>query len=145
MHNTGYIEWERELAAEKHVKFRGSAIIKLDVLVFDRNVDSTNTERLRDLFRDGGHFRLNSYNHIVAVVDQHSLNTAIEFSGLTADMLLDNSGHYNRLEFPPGLRIDCIHGLDRARAAAESLHPGDQHWVVDLFIKGNALRFSEYS
>jgi hypothetical protein len=138
MGDSRFRDWERRLAAEKSAKSRGSASIKLEVLAYEREADDQNTKRLQKLFKNGGHCRLDSRNHVVAVIDPHALNAAIQASGLLPDMLLDNSqGHYSELNFPPGFRLKCLHGLDSARAAALSLPPDDRRWIVDLFVGGS--------
>jgi hypothetical protein len=129
-----FLDWERALAAEKSAKAVGSASVELD---FQHDDDEKNTNRLKSFFKKGGHCRLDIRNHILAVIDPHSLDAALRASGLSADMLLDNpQGTYKQLNFPPGVRLHCLHGLDRARAAAQSLPPGDRRWVVDLFLGG---------
>jgi hypothetical protein len=135
-----FLDWEQALAAEKHDKFRGSANIKLDVLEPGREVDEQNAKRLQSLFKKGGHYRVDSRNHVVAVIDQRSLDAAIIASGLSAHMLLDNpQSCYKELNFPPGFQLKCLHGLDSARAAAQSLPPGNRRWVVDLFVGGGVI------
>jgi hypothetical protein len=138
MDDQRFLDWERALAVEKSAKSRGSANIKLEVLYFQRDSDDRNTRRLTTLFRKGGHHRLDSHNHVLAVIDAQSLESALRDSGLSADMLLDNSqGSYRDLNFPPGFRLRCLHGVDRVQAAAQSLPPRDRRWVVDLFVEGD--------
>jgi hypothetical protein len=138
MNDQRFLEWERALAAEKSAKSRGSASIKLEALDFQRDSDERNTRRLKNLFRKGGHHRLDSRNHVLAVIDTQSLENALRDSNVSADMLLDNSqGSYRELNFPPGFKLRCLHGLDRAQAAAQSLPPHDRRWVVDLFVEGD--------
>jgi hypothetical protein len=140
MDDQTFLDWERELAAEKRAKCRGSASVKLEVLYYNREADEQNTKRLKHLFKKGGHFRLDGCNHVLAIIDPQSLDTAIQASGLSADMLLDNpQGQYNELDFPPGFRLKCLHGLDSARAAAQSLPQGDRRWIVDLFVAGSII------
>jgi hypothetical protein len=135
-----FLDWEHALAAEKSAKAVGSASVKLEVLDFQHDDDERNTQRLKSLFKKGGHCRLDVRNHILAVIDPQSLDAALRASGLSADMLLDNpQGTYKQLNFPPGVRLHCLHGLDRARAAAQSLPPGDRRWVVDLFLGGGVI------
>jgi hypothetical protein len=143
MDEQAFLHWECTLAAEKSAKFRGSASIKLKVLVFEREANERSAKRLRDLFSKGGHYRLNSCNHVLAVIDLQSFDAAIQASGLSADMLQNNpQGCYKELNFPPGYQLRCLHGLDSARAAAQSVLPGDRRWVVDLFVGGNVLPLS---
>jgi hypothetical protein len=140
MGDEAFLDWEQALAAEKHAKFRGSAKIKLELLKYEREVDEQNTKRLQSLFKKGGHYRVDSRNHVIAVIDPLSLDAAIVASGLSASMLLDNpQGCYKELNFPPRFQLKCLHGLDSARAAAQSLPPGNRRWVVDLYVGGGVV------
>jgi hypothetical protein len=142
MGDEAFLDWEQSLAAEKHAKFRGSANIKLELLKYEREVDEQNTKRLQGLFKKGGHSRVDSRNHVIAVIDPLSLDAAIVASGLSAGTLLDNSqGCYKELNFPSGFQLRCLHGLDSARAAAQSLPPGNRRWVVDLYVGGGVVSF----
>ena len=73
MQRVRFLEEERRQEAERSIKYRGTASIKLDVLHFpckeSREPDKKNVERLRNLFRrEGGCRRLDLRNHIPAVI-----------------------------------------------------------------------------
>lgn len=80
-----FLEEERRQEAERSIKYRGTASIKLDVLHFpykeSREPDKKNVKRLRNLFRrEGGCRRLDLRNHIPAVISQARLEAAIVLS-----------------------------------------------------------------
>jgi len=142
MRRARFLEEERRQEAERGIKYRGTASIKLDVLHFpreeSREPDKKNVERLRDLFRgEGGCRRLDLRNHIPAVISQARLEAAIVASGTSAARLLEDArDSYPELDFPPGYRLECLHGRHRILAAAQVLPVEDKRWTVDLYLEG---------
>jgi Protein of unknown function (DUF3723) len=142
-----FLAQERRQEAERAIKYRGTASIKLDVLHFpceeSREPDEKNVERLRKLFREeGGCRRLDLRNHIPAVISQPQLEAAIEASGTSAELLLEDARDgYRELDFPPGYRLECLHGRHRALAAARVLPLEDRRWTVDLYLDGMTSLF----
>lgn len=134
-------EEEHRLALETRKKYRGTASVKLEVLHFTCEEDAENVTRLKHFFRKNGCNRLDIRNHIPAVINQEQLDIAIQYSKISANALMASSptdprGSYPMLSFPPGFRLKCLHGLDRVRAGADILPPGDKHWIVDLYLEG---------
>jgi hypothetical protein len=75
MQRARFLEQERRQEAERSIKYRGTASIKLDMLHFpckeSREPDKNNVDRLKNLFREeGGYRRLDLRNHIPAVISQ---------------------------------------------------------------------------
>jgi hypothetical protein len=107
MQRARFLEQERRQEAERSIKYRGTASIKLDVLHFpceeSREPDENNVERLRNLFRgEGGCRRLDLRNHIPAVISQPQLEAVIEASKTSAERLLeDGRDDYPELDFRP--------------------------------------------
>ena len=129
-----------ELATEKITKYRGSASIKLEVLHFEHEQDPKNARKLELLFRKTGYDHLDVQNHVPAIIDKQTLETAVRDSGLTAEMLRVNlGGSYPELNFPPGLQLECLHGKDRVQAAARLLPKKDRRWIVDLYLAGSVI------
>ena len=129
------------LASEKSTKYRGSASIKLEVLHFEHEKDPSNAQRLELLFRKTGYDQFNVQNHVPATIDQPTLDAAMRDSGLTAEMLrVHPHGSYRELNFPPGFRLECLHGQDRVRAATRLLPKEDKRWIVDLYLSGSVSR-----
>jgi hypothetical protein len=147
MRRARFQEQERRLAAERRLKFRGTASIKLEVLYFpwDKTEDvehQKNVKRLEMIFRDEGCRRLELRNHIVAVIDQQRLDAAIRDSGISAERLFADprdGDDYPTLDFPPGCLLECLDGHARVDAAARVLPLGDKRWTVDLYLAGKGL------
>ena len=76
-------------------------------------------------------------NHVPAVIRQQDLHKAVRAAGIPAETLLSNT--YPELEFPPGYRLECLHGRYRLRAGADILPPGEKRWTVDLYLAGTII------
>jgi hypothetical protein len=147
MRRARFREQERRLATERSVKFRGTASIKIGILHFqgDKTGDvdhKKNVKRLEKIFRGEGCDRLKLRNHIVAVVDQQRLDSALRI--LAEQLLADPRDDYPTLNFPPGYQLECLHGQARVDAAAQVLPLGDKHWTVDLYLAGKSYLVSTY-
>ena len=132
-------EEEHRLAAETSIKYRGTACIALEALTFAYEADERNVMRLKQLFKKNGCNRLDVRNHVPAVISQEQLDIAIRHSKTTAKALMD-SCHTREslveLTFPAHVRLQCLHGLDRVRAATGILSPAEKYWIVDLYLEG---------
>ncbi|KAH7108729.1 hypothetical protein B0J11DRAFT_241648 [Dendryphion nanum] len=142
MRRARFLDTNRRHVAERSIKYRGTASIKLNVLHFpcekSRQLDENNVERLRNLFREeGGCRRLDLRNHVPAIISQSQLEAAITASQISAERLLEDARNgYPELDFPPGYRLECLHGRHRILAAAQVLPPEDRRWTVDLYLEG---------
>lgn len=101
MRRARFLEEERRQEAERSIKYRGTASIKLFIFRGKRESDKKNVERLRNLFRgEGGCRRLDLRNHIPAVISQARLEAAIVASGASAARLLEDARDtYPELDF----------------------------------------------
>ena len=76
-------EQDRQLKAERRVKYRGTARIGLEWLHFHsekrRELDRRNVERLKTIIRKDCR-RLDVHNHIQALVEQEHLDVALRIS-----------------------------------------------------------------
>lgn len=129
------------LAAERKIRYRGTARVNIDTLAFpyaeSRELDHQNVRRLEVKFRKEGYDPLPLQNHVVAEIDQQSLDQSLALSGFSAQYLSDQSlEHYPTLHFPTGYRLRCLHGRHRVAAAAGL---GARHWTVDLFLGGKIV------
>jgi hypothetical protein len=129
------------LEAERRVKYRGTARIKLEALHFrrdeSRELDKGHVEYLKQCFKKEGCRPLEVSHHIPAVIDQERLNTAILASGISAKDLLSNPRDgYPELVFPAGYQLECLHGRHRIQAGREFLSPSNKWWAVDLYLAG---------
>jgi hypothetical protein len=139
---------DQRLAEERRIKYRGTAIIRLEFLDFPcdecRELDPKNVERLKKCFRTEGCHRLELENHIPAIVEQSALNNALRTAGKSSDELLSQTEEsYVELKFPVGYRLACLHGQHRIQAGREHLSHRDAWWTVDLYLAGmgNILPF----
>jgi hypothetical protein len=135
---------ELRLQAERYIKYKGTARVRLEYLHFEwnepRELNRKNVERLKKIFRTENIRRLEPGNHIPAVVDQTDLDAAIQASELSAENLLGNPDNDPPvLRFPPRYRLTCLHGRHRIQAARETLPPIDAWWTVDLYLTGISI------
>jgi len=129
---------ERQLATERSLKYWGTASVDIDILDFPCEEDEENVEKLVDLFRADCR-NLNPRYHIPAKVDKHKLDAALALSKLTFQQLRagpDPEYGYPVLKFPPGFRLECRHGIHRAKAATRVLPPEARRWLIDLYDSG---------
>jgi hypothetical protein len=82
------------LKAERQVKYKGTACIKLKLLHFrqdkSRELDKRHVEYLTQCFKKEGYCPLKVSHHIPALIDQEQLNAAILALGILAKDLLSN-------------------------------------------------------
>ena len=143
MRRARFIERERRIAAERILKLRGAARVKIEVLYFphdpknSRDVDDKHAEKLTTLLKAGNEQDISQFrSRVPAIIDQHQLEDAIAASGISAERLLDPR-ECPELDFPAGFQLKCLHGQHRIKAAA-NIHPGSR-WVVDLYLAGKSL------
>jgi hypothetical protein len=133
---------------ERRLKYKGTARISLDVIFFRQDQPREYSQRqadfLVDCFQKEGCHRVPLCNHVPAIIDQESLDAALQRLGGTADddlLTNDEEPNYPLLEFPTGFRLECLHGRHRIEAGREFLHPGDDWWTVDLYLSGKIEAF----
>ena len=138
---------ERKTCNDRSANFRGTAAVALEVLDFDIEGSGDNggdngrdnEERLKSIFENEGCWRLEPENRISAIIDQQSLDDAIQASpaGTTLATLLENPcGIPPELRLPPNLRLKCLQGRSRVQAAKAFLSPKERSWAVDLYLEG---------
>ena len=111
MQSTSIQREEVLLEADKKIKYRGTARIRLQWLYFQSNelrkIDIENIKRLKvNLVKDCR--RINIRNHVPAIINQSDLDDAIIASGLTSATLLSDSNerdYYLELKFPAGYHL----------------------------------------
>ena len=141
MSRSALFEWERKLQAERCVKYKGTARVRLEHLHFEwnetRELNRKNVQRLKEVFRTENVRRLEPRNHIPAVVDQAEFDIALQISKCSAETLLSNpDAEPPVLKFPARHRVTCLHRRHRIQAARETLPPTDAWWVVHFYLKG---------
>lgn len=149
MWRTQVSEVESRVEAEKHIKCKGTARVRLKSLCFRPNLphewkepDRKNVERLKAIFRRDLS-RLHTRNHVAAVIEEEDLAAAIRLSGITVAQLTRNSSadvpepispsSYPELVFPAGYQLEYLQGQDRIQAAKELRL---EWWTVDLYLAG---------
>ncbi|KAI9770970.1 MAG: hypothetical protein M1840_002674 [Geoglossum simile] len=107
----------------------------------DRGLSRENVEILKHTFKTEGCLRLEPKHHIPAIIDQQTLDLAINSSpAVSLDTLLDNpKKEPPELNIPPGYSLECIHGRHRVQAGNETLAPRDKWWTVDLYLDDASL------
>ena len=75
-----------------------------------------------------------------AIIGQQQLANAMRDSGVSVQQLLAAGplNGYPSLEFPTGVKLECLHGLHRIEAGREFLLPTEKWWVVDLYPPGRS-------
>lgn len=127
--------------AGRRLTYQGAACINLEVLHFDsyqsRELRSDHVEYLKRCFRSEGCQRLLPQNHVPVVISQQLLNNALQASDVSAQQLLEvGLGSYRKLDFPPRVQLECLHGQHRIEAGRQFLLPTEQWWIVDLYLSG---------
>jgi hypothetical protein len=132
---------ERKICNDRSANFRGTALVKLEVLEFN-NVPRAdlvaNVKRLKGIFEGEGCHRIKAAHRLSAVIDQQTLDAAIQASPAETSYktILENPhGIPPELVFPPGCGLRCSQGQSRVQAAKQVLPPGKQSWAVKLFLK----------
>ena len=134
-----YASVSRRIQAEKLLKHVGSARVRLDVLDFPdaRALDTSNVERLKNLFRSQlGCNPEELQNRIPALIDETHLCDALRLSNLGRASLGTQEQERPKLDFAPEIRLRCLRGQHRVRAAEEVLKASEPRWVIDLFVAG---------
>lgn len=86
---------EESLKREKHIKYRGSARIRLEHLNFSTSelevLDKFNVKNLMSIFEGKDCFQQDSRHHVSVVIDREHLNLVIHSVEISLDLLLDNA------------------------------------------------------
>jgi len=135
-------EEEVRLEAEKRLKFKGTARIRLEQLHFPwtdaKELNEKNLGRLKAIFQQDGCRRLEMQHHIPAIIDDGRLDAAIITAGVSPRTLLSppTPDGYPELVFPNGEILECLHGRHRIQAGKEFLPLRDKWWTVYLYLTG---------
>lgn len=120
---------------ERSVFFLGHAKIGLPHLEFSnavRTYDKRNVDRLARIFKLEGCLRQESGNEIAAIINSTVLQSALSQSRISKTDLLSPS-NTPWLLLPQDVRLLCLYGQHRIKAARRTLEPGDQWWRVMLY------------
>jgi hypothetical protein len=47
---------------------------------------------------------------------------------------------FSKLDFPPGVQLECLYGQYRIKAGREFLLPTEKWWIIDLYLSGIVTR-----
>lgn len=131
---------EIRLAAERRLKYQGTAKINLNQIQVPLDSDTKKLKRLRGIFLKEGCLRLDDRNHVVCTVSRRNLEASLQRAGATAGSLLTNSAElYQHLCFPDE-NVKCLHGRHRIKVGRKVLPPTDRWWTVDLYLDGKMSR-----
>ena len=85
------LETELTLEKEKTIKYKGTARVKLEWLHFkEKQLDIKIVQDLESRFLKDCR-RLNTQNHVPAIINEQQLDCALRISGITAGVLLINA------------------------------------------------------
>ena len=127
------------IRAEASAQHIGIARINVNVLEFphSRSLNPKNVTRLKGLYQGQQGFTPDDpENRIPAVITSSTLDELLGAAGLSRAALAAPNHEYPRLNFPPGLRLECLRGQHRVEAARELFPNSPIYWAVDLFLAG---------
>jgi hypothetical protein len=123
---------ERKLAEDRSKYFRGTACVRFEYLHFGmhcpRELNRKNVEELKNRFETESCLQLEPKHHILAIIDQQTLDLAIKSSPDTLlHTLLDNLKKLPpELKIPPNCSLESLHSCHRVQAGTEILQPRDK-------------------
>ena len=127
---------ERQLEAYREERYRGSARVHLNCLAFDNGFDhqmdnGRNAIRLEHILEIQGCLRLHRDYHVPVLVDAADWGHRVQFLGGETEPFPD-------LHVPVGtcLRAQSHESIiAAARKKLGQLGPGNQWWVVDVYVE----------
>ncbi|QKX64376.1 uncharacterized protein TRUGW13939_11550, partial [Talaromyces rugulosus] len=122
------------LAKERHLKYQGTAKIKISQISLPLEYKPDNVDRLCGIFEKENCDRIALRNHVVATISKENLMRALSDQQTNLSSLMgQQSDRHVHLDFPVG-QIVCLHGQHRLRAGNEFLAPYERWWTVDLYL-----------
>ena len=128
---------DAKFEAERRLKYRGAAKVALGAINLPEEPDPRRVGHLKEVFQRGGCWPEHIVNHVLLLIDQRTLENALQASRLDPTALLHNvNGEYETLYLPHDCQLACLHGKHRIQAAREYLSAQHQWWVADLYLSG---------
>ena len=122
---------------ERYQKYLGIANVKLQTLEFPPSESEKYKDHLISRFLQQGCRSSKDLRHrINATISQEDFNFAIETSRISQTTLLVDSPPYAELDFPPGFRLQCLHGKAVIKAAEEIFDGENERWLVNFYLPG---------
>ena len=109
------------------------------ITVDPRQLDPKNIARLLEIFKLEGCRRLESQNHVPALISRAVLQTLLERVPGGQSSLNPQDKNKTPVQVDLDNDLTCLHGRHRIEAAKKYLHPDDKWWVVDLYADGEVL------
>lgn len=95
-----------------------------------------NVEWLCEIFHKDTCCRLDTQNHVTAIVSRRHLRQACQVGEITnGDLMANNTVCYPCLQFLTS-QVQCLHGRHRLKAAEQTLPPTERWWTVELNLDG---------
>lgn len=136
----------RRLEEERRKKYCGTASLRLTSLQYREcaGPKSLHVDAMQRVFRqEHGCRKEDNRHHVKALISQQVLEAAVICASIPSERLMADTLPYPELEFPPGIKIECIEGHDRLAAADGVLQGSKKRWIVDLYVDGmSRLRIS---
>lgn len=128
----------RRLEEERRKKYCGTGSLRLTSLQYREYEHSADdVSAMERIFRqEQGCRKEDNRHHVKALISQQVLKAAIDSAEIPIERLIADDLPYPELEFPAGVKIECIEGHDRLAAADRVLQGSKKRWVVDLYIDG---------
>lgn len=99
-----------------------------------RSYNDRNLNRLENIFKiQGGCDKSNEEYFISATVRLEDLKQSLEVSGHSIESLTFNASDTPYLD---DIKVNCLHGLHRIKAASRVLDPSDHWWIIKLYEDG---------
>lgn len=135
-----FTDEEIQVARERRVKYQGTAKVNIAQIQLSpplpQNLDSSNLDRLRVIFRNHGCRRLEVNNFVPVIVSRRALERAITERNLSENALMSPE-ESPILHFEQG-EIQALHGRHRLQVASEVLAPIERWWMVEIYLDGRA-------
>ncbi|OJD12762.1 hypothetical protein AJ78_06702 [Emergomyces pasteurianus Ep9510] len=114
-----------------HLQLKKNSVLSSRPL--GQNVEGQNALRLLKIFESVGCDREDHGNYVPVLINQNTLNQAINDSRTTQDMLLSGIEPPN-LILKHDTSLLCLQGKSRLRAAQEFFPPGERWWGARLYL-----------
>jgi hypothetical protein len=112
-------------------------ITHLDFPHPSRQIDRKIVGRLKKDFKRRGCLKETPDNWIQAIIDDSILQAALEKLGMSAAQFKATStDRPPLLDLGSRVKLECLHGQHRIRAAKEGLGAPERWWVVELYGTG---------
>jgi len=131
---------EQRIASDKLAKFKGAARVLIQHLDFPHPTRQVDKRAIRQLIKDfegEGCIREESSHRIPAIMEDWTLQAALEKNSFTVEAFKDSADHPPVLELGSEVMLECLHGQHRVLAAIEHLPASQRWWIIDIYGPGS--------